>query len=333
MAKSQTSAASDASQSLINQANSTMPGVVSGFQGLMGTAGAESGTIFNQAESGYTNQQQFGGYDPAQLSNLRSIYASMLPTGGYDPTQLANVQGNLATQQGNLAGMETTGGYDPAQLAKTLSGYGTMADTGGFSDADKARYLAQATSGTTTTASNLAAAASRNAAATGGNAGAALANIQRQAGQQQGDLTNAGLTSLNQQINANKIAGLGGLGTTEQQVAAARQGVSGLEQGVSGQQAGLAGSVSAGRQNVAGQTAGLESGVASGVQGANAGLAGLYNTATGQLTAAGQQVLQGLGLQFGTEAQGAQILQELSKNPGMAQTLFGDFTNLLSSLP
>lgn len=318
MAKGQTNASTGAANTLINQANTVMPGVVSGLGSDRAIAQGQAGQTFGQALSGYTQQQTTGGFDPTQLANLRTTLSGMLPTGGYDPTQL----GNLRTQ---LASMNQTGGMDADQLQKTLSGYGTMADTGGFSDADKQRFLNQATSGSTTTASNLAAAASRAAAAGGGTSGAALANIQRGAGQQQADATTGALTSLNQQINANKLSGLGGLAGTEAQLAAARQGVT-------GQQAGLEGGVSTGARGVAGMQTGLEQGVASGVQGANQGLAGLYNTATGQVTALGQQVLQGLGLQFGTEAQGASILQALSKNPGLFQTGFQDVVNLLGVL-
>lgn len=319
MAKSQTGASTGAANTLINQANTVMPGVVSGIGSDKAVSDARAGQTFGGAQSGYTQQQTTGGYDPTQLADLRSGLANMQATGGVDPTQLANLRGTLA-------GMNQTGGYDPAQLAQTLSGYGTMADTGGFSAQDRQNFLNQATSGSTTTASNLAAAAQRAAAASGGSAGAALANIQRNAGQQQADATTGALTSLNQQVNANKLAGLGGLSGTEAQLAAARQGVAGAQAGLEQGVAGL-------RQGVSGMQSGLESGVAGGVNAANAGLAGLYGTSQAASTAAQQQVLQGLGLQFGTEAQGAQILQELSKNPGLFQTGFGDFISLLQASP
>jgi len=77
-----------------------------------------------------------------------------------------------------------------------------------------------------------------------------------------------------------------------------------------------------------GLASGLESGVAKGVDAANQGLAGLFSTQTGQVTDLGNQILKGLGLQFGTEAQGAEILQALSKNPGFFQTMLGDIIGL-----
>jgi hypothetical protein len=90
----------------------------------------------------------------------------------------------------------------------------------------------------------------------------------------------------------------------------------------------LEGDVAAGARGVAGLQTGLEGSVASGVQAANQGISGLFNTQTGQVTALGQQVLQGLGLQFGSEAQAASILQALSQNPGWFQTAIGDIAQL-----
>ena len=331
MAKGQTQAGTQEAQDLYSNAATTIQPVVSGIGQDKATAQTQAGRTFSEAESGYQQQQKTGGFDVDQLANLRTTLSGMQPLGGYDPTQLANLRTQYGALQGQLAGMAPSGGYDPDQLAKTLGGYGSMADTGGFSAADRQNFLNQATRGSTATASNLAAAAARNAAATGGNAGAALANIQRQAGQQQADATTGALTSLNQQINANKLAGLGGLGGTEAQLAAARQGITGQQAGLAGQQAGLEGDVAGGSRAVAGLQSGLESGVAQGVQGANAGLAGLSGQAQTAATAAQQQILQALGLQFGTQAQSAQILTELSKNPGLFQTGFNDFLNLLRS--
>ena len=328
MAKSQTQAATQQAGDLYSNAASIIQPVVSGIGQDKATAQTQAGRTFGEAESGYQQQQTTGGFDPIQLANLRTTLSGMQPTGGYDPTQLANLRGQYGTLQDRLASMAPSGGYDPEQLAKTLGGYGAMADTGGFTEQDRQNFLNRATSGSTTTASNLAAAAARNAAATGGYAGSALANIQRQAGQQQADATTAALTSLNQQINANKFAGLGGLGTTEAQLAAARQGITGQQAGVAGQQAGLEGGVASGSRDVAGLQSGLESGVAGGVRAANAGLAGLSSQAQTAATAAQQQILQALGLQFGTQAQSTQIMQELSKNPGLFQTLIGDLGTL-----
>lgn len=318
MAKSQTNAATGAAQSLINQANQQMPGVISGIEGLQRTAEQQSNQTFNEALSGYQQQQQTGGYDPTQLAGMRSTLASMQPTGGVDPTQLASIRGNLASYL-------PTGGYDPTQLASLRSGYGGIATTGGYTPEMINQAINQATAGTTATAGNLASAAQRSAAATGGSPLAALASMQNTLGAQQADATNQARLGIQQAQIQNRLAGLGGAAGLE-------AGVAGGTQSIMGQQAGLEQGVASLRQGVSGLQSGLESGVAQGVQKANQGIQGLYDTSTGQVTALGNQVLAGLGLQYGTQAQGAQILAELSRNPGLFQTAFGDFTQLLGAL-
>lgn len=310
MAKSQTNAATGAANTLINQANAQMPTVISGLQSDRNVAQQQSGETFNQALSGYQQQQQTGGFDPTQLANLRTDLSGMQQTGGFDPTQLESLRGELSQ-------WAPSGGYDPEQLAKTLGGYGELATTGGYSPLDLQQMVNQATSGTTATAGNLASAAARNAAATGGNAGASIAAMQRQLGPQQADAATQARLGVKAAQIANKVTGLGGLQSTEQQLAAARTGIA-------GQQRGLEGDVAAGKQTIGGLRTGLESGVAGGVQKANQGIQGLYDTASGRVTQLGTQILQGLGLQYGTEAEGAGILQKLSQNPGLFQTLIGD---------
>jgi len=180
-----------------------------------------------------------------------------------------------ASARGAFQNLQDTGGYDPTQLSKITGGFGNFADTGGFDDASKAAYLNQATSGVTGTYDVLAQQAQRNRAATGGyGAGGDISQLARQSSEAQAQATNNAMVGLNTQINQNKLAGLGGLQTTEASVAG-------------GKEAGAA------------------------------GMAGLFNTATNQLTQEGQQLLQAMGLQFGTQAEAIQFLQQLSKNPGV----------------
>jgi hypothetical protein len=61
---------------------------------------------------------------------------------------------------------------------------------------------------------------------------------------------------------------------------------------------------------------------------ANQGLNQLYNTATNQVTAMGQQLLSALGLQFGTQQEAISFLTQLSKNPGLFQTIMGDIGSI-----
>jgi hypothetical protein len=275
VAKAQTSAATSGAKSLIDQANKELPPVIQGFQDQRTQDIQTANRLLGEAESGYQQQQTTGGYDPTQLANLRTELGGMAPTGGYDPEQLAAITG----------------------------GYGNFAQTGGFTLPQQQTYLRQATAGLGTTESALANAARRSAAATGGDASAAIAQMQGELGGQQAEATNTALANLNAQINANKLAGLGGLGTTEANLAQARQGVAGLQTG-------------------------LEGGVARGVQAANQGLAGLFNTETGQITAQGQQLLDAMGLKYSTQQGAINALTQLSRNPGLFQTAIGDVAQL-----
>jgi|SRR5215831_105717 len=356
MAKSQTNQSTTASNNLINQANTLMPPVIQGLQGQSSQAQANQALLLGQATTGFDEQQRSGGYDPTQLANLRTEFADAFSSGGYDPTQLASLRGQYSsllptggydpTQLSNLrtslASMQETGGMDPAALARTTSGYTDFANTGGYTPAMQSEFLQRATTGNRNLTDALASAAKRSAAASGGNAQAAIADIARQGGQTEATTTTNAMLGLGEAINQGKLSGLQGLDTTEAQLAAARQGITGqrasLESGVSagardilGQAGSTEANVATGQRAFGGLQSGLESGVASGVQAANVGLAGLFNTQTGQVSELGRQVLQGLGLQFGTEAQGAEILQALSKNPGLFQTIFGDITSLIGA--
>ena len=155
---------------------------------------------------------------------------------------------------------------------------------------------------------NLTGAANRAASAGGGSAQAAIAQLGETGGQQIGQAMQQAPLALNQQITQNQLAGLGGLSGFQ-------QGLAGLRQGVSGQQAGL------------------ESGVAQGVQNANAGMSNLYGTSSQNVNTLANQQLAGLGLQFGTMGNAANIMAQLSRNPGLFQTGLGDIVSLLGALP
>lgn len=141
--------------------------------------------------------------------------------------QLSNVVGGLGSQQtGVQSGMQqpsfnsaygayntatTTGGYDPTQYANTLGGYNAMASTGGFTPAQETAYMDQATSGVTNTGNVLASQLAQSKAKTGGlGGGGEAAQMARQLEQTQAGAEQGAAVNLNQQINANKLAGLGG---------------------------------------------------------------------------------------------------------------------------
>lgn len=354
--KNASDAAATAGKNLINQATSIMPGVTTNIGANEDLARNQAGGAFNEAFGGFQREMLTGGFDPTQLDAMRTNLAGLQSSGGYDPTQLAGLRsefsGDYATGgfdptqlsgvRSTLAGMQATGGMDPDQLAQVLQGYGTMADTGGYTGEDIQQLVNAATKGVTTTAGNLASAASRSAAATGGATN--LSSMQRTLGEQQADASTTARLGARQAQIQNQLAGLGGLGSTEQALAAAKQGVAGAraglegavasgKQGFGGLQAGLESGVSTGTRDIAGQRTSLENLLAQGVRAGTQGMQGLYDTATGQVTAEGQQFLQSLGLMFGTEAQGGQLLAEISQNPGLFQTGFNDVLNLLKLLP
>lgn len=64
-------------------------------------------------------------------------------------------------------------------------------------------------------------------------------------------------------------------------------------------------------------------GEAAATEAAGSQLNQLYNTTTGQVTSLGNQVLQTLGLDFSTQEQAAGILQNLSTNPTLLQSVLG----------
>jgi hypothetical protein len=336
MAKSQTNAATDASNTLISQANQQLPPVIQGLQNQQNTAIQRQTDLYNQALGGFQQQQTTGGYDPTQLASLRQNLAGMQATGGFDPTQLASIRQQYGQVGNELSGFLPSGGMDPAQLAAINAGYGGLASTGGYTPAMQQQFMQQATDPSRALAANLTGAAQRSAAAGGGGGGAAeaaIANIQGTLGDQAAVNARNAALGLNQQITQNRLAGLSGLTGVQGQLQQGRLGITGQQTGLGTAQAGLEGAVAGARQGVAGLQSGLESGVAQGVQRANVGIQGLFDTQTGAVSDLGKQVLAGLGLQYGTEAQGAQILQELSKNPGLFQTGFQDFVNLLGALP
>jgi hypothetical protein len=123
-------------------------------------------------------------------------------------------------------------------------------------------------------------------------------------------------------------AAAGGLGTGGESSQMARQASNAGSQAVEGAQADLNSQINSNK------LAGLsgENTAAAGQANVASGEGNLYNTASGTLTTQGQQILQNLGLKYSTDMEGAQILSQLSKNPGAFQTGLGDVTGLISAI-
>lgn len=110
--------------------------------------------------------------------------------------------------------------------------------------------------------------------------------------------------------------------------AMAREGTAAQEQADLNARSNLAQQVNANKLAGLGGLQTTQQNVAGNELAANAGLSNLYNTATGEVTAQGQQILQALGLQFGSQGEAINFLTSLSKNPG----LFGNIMQGLGAV-
>ena len=146
-------------------------------------------------------------------SDQKQARASAQTTSQQAQQQLAPViQGNQQQQQVDLG--RATEQYGAANQGLNSAGktYQNFADTGGFDEAAKTNYLNRATSGVTNTGTALEQQAQQMRSKSGGaGTGGQVAQIARQLGQTQADATNQAQMNLNQQINANKLAGASGL--------------------------------------------------------------------------------------------------------------------------
>lgn len=271
MAKSQTKQGTQMSKDIYGGAPGQFQPIIGGLGGQQQQAQSTQQTALGSAMSGYGEAQTTGGFDPTQLSGLRSTSKGFTETGGYDPTQLQNItQGYQAL---------STGGYTPEQ---------------------EAAFINVGTSGIGSTYDVLKAQQQRQRAAQGlGMGGGEFAQMAREGTAAQEKATLDSQVQLQQIENANKVAGLGGLAQTQKDVASAKQ-------------AGF------------GEAANIEGAVAANKMAANAGMKGIFDTATGQLTTTGQQLLNAVSEMYGVQLNSTQLMQELSKNPGLFQTLVGD---------
>lgn len=263
-----------------------------------------------------------GGFDQSQVDSLRSGYNKALPTGGFDPTQLDY----LRSQGKSFA---DTGGYDPATLDKIRSGYGAFADTGGFTPEQEQAFRTRSTRPVEATYGVLDAQQQRDRAATGGlGTGGQTALMARQLSEQASKAATGAEVGLAEQERAGKLAGLGGLQTTESDLSS-RKGqalttMSGLESDVAsggraimGQQQGLETSIAGNKTKGVDMQSNLESTVATQNMQAIAGEKGLYDSASGQMTQTGTQILQLFGLTNASQSEQLSMLAQVAQTPGL----------------
>jgi hypothetical protein len=304
-----------------------------GLTGQISDATSKANEAWKSASSGFGDIASSGGYDPDVLKGLRSNVGRLADTGGYDQDQLASLRKNLASSRetggfdpAQLQKLRDTGGYDPDQLASIRSGYKNFADTGGFSDAEKANFRTRATSGVDATYGILQQEAERRRALTGGmGGGGETAQMARQLSQTQAQSSLNAEDDLASQIRTGKLAGLGGTTALEGSVAgnraATEANVASGNRDILGQTAALEGNVAGGIRSGVGAQSALEGNVAANKITGTQGMAGLYNSASGQITAAGQQVLARLGIDSGNQQYALSVLTELSKSPGILDNI------------
>jgi len=331
-----------------NRITGALAPVTTGLEGRYNLDQASADIAGGMAMSGTAAGQASGGFDPTQLQYLRGQGKGLTEWGGYDPAQWANLYSD--TQ-----GATTTGGFDPTLLAKVVSGsgatydptslsnirqgYTSMAQSGGFTPQDISNYLNTATSGVSGAYSVLGAEAREAAQQGGGSGAAAISQMARQGAQSTAQADIAARSGLQQQITANKLAGLGGLQMTESDVAKLAQSGAGILGGVAGQQAALKmqglgqqatqqAGLAAGRQQGFGQAAGLETGVAGGETSANAQMYNKLNMLAGKSASDINHILQSIGLDASTSLSASQVLANLSSQPGLTDKIFKDIAEL-----
>jgi hypothetical protein len=352
MAKAQTKSATKLAEDTANRAKTEVADFTRDRNKDLEGARGRRDTTFNNAFEGLNRQRETGGFDPERLAGLRSTADNLTRTGGYDQEVLGGLRSRLSSGTGGFdpeqlkelrsrgAGFMDTGGYDQEELAGLRSGYRNFAETGGFSDTDKTNFLNRATGGTRSTFNVLREQDARAKARSGGYGSTGSgAQFARLLAQQQSEDTLGANTSLHQQINANKFTGLKGGADLEGGVAGNRLNafntVSGLESNVAtgnrandSTLANLETDVAGGIRSGADFNRQVEQGVATGSNQANQGMIGLFQTATGEVSDIGKQVLSAMGLDYSTQEAAMKSLTELSKNPGLFQTALNNIIGL-----
>lgn len=355
MGKSQTQQATQKANDLGNQAKNEM----SAFQADQGKdldlARQRRDESYNNAVTGLKSQSETGGYDAGRLATIRGNADNLAKTGGYDMSQVDGLRTRMSNGAGGMdpnalaqlrqrgnAYMDD-GGYDMGQLGKVRSGYEGFMENGGFDDAAKTNYLNRATSGVTNTYNTLQQQQAQARAKTGGlGSGGSAAMMARQLGQAQADSTNQAQMQLNQQINANKLSGIGGLQKTEADFAGARGNafgqVAGMEQNVAAgnrssneQLAKLEGDLASGIRSGGQLQAGIEGDVANGRNQATQGMIGMFTNGAGQVSDIGDKLLKAAGMSYTTQAEAMNALTQLSKNPGLFQTAMNNIIGLIGA--
>lgn len=294
------------------------------YEGMTGPRGAMEADSADRAHAKFEEFGDTGGYK--DTGNLYNRIHGVQETGGYDPEVLAG----LRAQYADLGGI---GGINEEQAAKIRGGYGGLIDTGGISETTAEAMRRRSASGVESVYSTLGADLARRRAVQGGfGGGGETAQMARQMSGEQAKAVTGTEAEIGKLRQGGTIAGLGGLSEFERAAGEARR--AGLAEGRL-----LEGGVAAGRREGVGQEITQQGAEArnrieatqsqanmlaeEGRQRITAagGLQRLYESDPGYVRTMIQSILQQqqIGGQLSTAQ--AQIMAELSKQPGLFQNI------------
>lgn len=294
-------------------------------EGDRATGGFEPGTLGPLRNIVFDNAMT-GGYDPSRTNAIRDTMEERTPTGGYDPGALQNIR-NIGYD------FTQTGGIDPNVAGRVKEGYTDFSLSGGFTPEDSANFRRRATSGVPAIYNVLADEAERRRTTTGGlGTGGGISQMARQVSQEQARASTNAEVELANLIRQGKLAGLGGLsefgvneaGLRQQgfgQLRGTESDVAGGTRNLLGQRAGFEGEIASGRRAGTGQAIDLESQVAAGRRGATDVARQLFNSATGEVSDMGRQILAMYGLQDASSETQLRALTQLAGTPGILDNI------------
>lgn len=181
----------------------------------------QTGETRPQAVAGYSNIANTGGMGlaPDKIAPVGSAmggYSALASNGGYDDSRRASIMEDV----GGLKDLGKTGGISPESMQRMqgLGVYDQFANNGGFSDADKANIKAQALSPISSMASTTRDELARRRNVQGGYApgfDASSRALRRDTARNIADTSLNANVGIQNQVNANKLAGAQGASSSE----------------------------------------------------------------------------------------------------------------------
>jgi hypothetical protein len=343
MGKSQQSQAESMANQNYNQANAQSNEMRQTLMGQLPGQQQQAQALHDTASQSYTGfTGGYGSYNPSEYEGIKSQNTQNITSGGYNPEQLSTLRGETAGEAatgGYTPGEVSTltaggiGGMSPEQVAAVRGGYQNLMATGGLSDATADAMRRQAAGSAqgvyATMGQNLA--RQQGIAGTGG-AGGETAEMARQAGQEAATATTGANAQIGQLRQQGEIAGTQGLGQFETGVGAANRAAlsdiaAGRRAGVS-EQAGVEANVAKGTLTASQANQDLATNAATQRIQAAGGLVNLYQSQPGYVTSLVNSIIQQQQVGGQLTTQQAQIMDELSKNPGLFANIMQGVTSL-----